>query len=539
MQSVRVLASGLSGNSTARLPKLAVKKDDAETETLMRVLASASLLIFFALVVPGMAQDRVEDTIRVRTREVALDVLVEDKRTGVPVTDLTRENFEVLDDGKPRKLSYFSRAGEARTRPLALVLLLDLWPSGAGRFLRQPGFTESLVAALAKLPPEDEVAVLATSVDGVRSKSQWLSELTRDRAKTAAALALAPKLIGEKQTIEKEYVDYFAAIVRDVARLATERAQSQTVLVVVSDGLNSLDTVFFKEREKTVAQLLSANMIFSALTYDLSGKKKALVAASKPLFVLARASVVGSEERFAKATGGEALSVNTPEEYAKGLEEIVGSLAARYSLAFTLGESELDDGRLHKLAVRVTARDPSGKKRQLEVRARRGYYVPKPAETERTKDEQAIRQSLYELEYAYATGEVETVKRLTSKRTLDLYRLGFGMLAGKTGVPADEDSAASSQNDDLFTLMLRAVAGIVGQTKSPEEIRRQAQTTAKSSITFIDDRTARIADEPSRPTALAVFEDGVWKIDDTEMVKQEFLTSPNLSLEEKKRIKEF
>ena len=508
----------------------------------MRVLASVSLLILFVLVVPNVAQDRVEDTIRVRTREVSIDVLVEDKRTGLPVTDLTRENFEVLDDGKPRKLSYFSRAGETRTRPLALVLLLDLWPSGAGRFLRQPGFTESLTAALMKLPPEDEVAVLATSVDGVRGKQQWLSELTRDRARTAAALAVTPKLIGANQTMKKEYADYFGPIVHDVARLATERAQSQVVMVIVSDGLNSLDTVFFKDREKTVAQLLSANMIFSALTYDLSGKKKALVAASKPLFVLARASVVGSEEHFAKATGGEAVNINTPEEYAKGLEDIVGNLTARYSLAFTLGEGELDDGRLHKLEVRVAARDSSGKKRKLQVRARRGYYVPKlddVTQPDRSKDEQAIRKTLYELEYAYATGGVETVKRLTARRTLDLYRLGFGMLAGKTRAPADEDSAAVSQNDDLFTLMLRAVAGIVGQTKSAEEIRKQAQTNSRCSITFIDDRTARIAEEPSQPTALAVFEDGLWKIDDTEAVKQEFLTSPNLSPEEKKRIKEF
>lgn len=87
--------------------------------------------------------------------------------------------------------------------------------------------------------------------------------------------------------------------------------------------------------------------------------------------------------------------------------------------------------------------------------------------------------------------------------------------------------------------MIRAVSWIVGQTKSPQEIRKQAQKNSQSSIIFIDERTARIAEEPAQATALAVFEDGLWKIDDTESVKQEFLTSPNLSPEEKKRIKEF
>ena len=524
------------------------KERHAARELIMRVLASIGLLFSFALVVSAAAQqDRVDDTIRVNTREVAIDVLVKDKRTGLPVADLTRENFEVLDDGKLRKLSYFSRAGDARRRPLALVLLLDLWPSGAGRFLRRPGFTESLPAALLKLPPEDEVAVLATSVDGVRGKQQWLSELTRDREKIAAALAQTPKLLGEKQVYKKEYEDSLGTIVQDIARLAMERPKSQVVLVVVSDGLNSLDTIYFAEREKTVTQLLRANLIFSALTYDLLGKKKALVVASKPLFILARASVSGSQEHFAKVTGGEAVSVNTPEEYAKGLEEIVGSLTARYSLGFTLSERDLNDGRLHRLEVKVTAPDSSGKKRKLQVHARRGYYAPKThepavvAQSDHTKDEQSIRKTLYELEYAYATGEVETVKRLTSKRTLDLYRLGFGILANKSRVPADDESnpAGASLSDDLFTTMLRSVAGIVQQTKSVEEIRKQAQVNSQRPLTFINDRTARIAGEQGHPTGLAVFEDGLWKIDDTEMVKEEFLKFAELSPEEKKRIKEF
>ena len=69
-----------------------------------------------------------------------MDALVKDKRTGVPISDLKPENFEVFDDGKPRPLSYFTREGEAR-KPLALVLVLDLRDDGAGRFLKRPGDT--------------------------------------------------------------------------------------------------------------------------------------------------------------------------------------------------------------------------------------------------------------------------------------------------------------------------------------------------------------------------------------------------------------
>ena len=51
----------------------------------------------------------------------------------LPISNLAPENFEVLDDGKPRNISYFTREGQAR-KPLALVIILDLREDGAGRF---------------------------------------------------------------------------------------------------------------------------------------------------------------------------------------------------------------------------------------------------------------------------------------------------------------------------------------------------------------------------------------------------------------------
>src|SRR6266513_4506706 len=82
--------------------------------------------------VPATTSDQpgsVEDVVRVNTRVVFIDTLVRDKKTGAPVTDLSLQSFHVLDDGKPRNLSYFSREGVTR-RPLALMLVLDLSTSG-------------------------------------------------------------------------------------------------------------------------------------------------------------------------------------------------------------------------------------------------------------------------------------------------------------------------------------------------------------------------------------------------------------------------
>src|SRR5919202_4190081 len=61
-----------------------------------------------------------EEVVRTRTRVVFLDALVKDRRTNEPVRDLAPGDFEVLDEGRPRALSYFTREGDSR-RPLALL----------------------------------------------------------------------------------------------------------------------------------------------------------------------------------------------------------------------------------------------------------------------------------------------------------------------------------------------------------------------------------------------------------------------------------
>jgi hypothetical protein len=93
-------------------------------------------------------------------------------------------------------------------------------------------------------------------------------------------------------------------------------------------------------------------------------------------------SLYGSAKRLAQQSGGEAIKVNRLKDYGAGLNKIFGNLTARYNLGFALEEAEQDDGRLHNLEVRVKAQDEKGKKRKLEVSARRGYYMTVATEKE-------------------------------------------------------------------------------------------------------------------------------------------------------------
>ncbi len=164
------------------------------------VLSVALFLTLFTA--PSASAQEVADTIRVRTRVVFMDALVKDKKSGVPVTDLKLDNFELFDEGQPRAISYFTREGQAR-KPLAMVLILDLRDDGAGRYLKREEVRKAMVEELAKLPPGDEVAILAINLNSVddktavirNGKALWLTEFTRDRAQIETALARIPALV--------------------------------------------------------------------------------------------------------------------------------------------------------------------------------------------------------------------------------------------------------------------------------------------------------------------------------------------------------
>ncbi|HEX8635962.1 MAG TPA: VWA domain-containing protein [Pyrinomonadaceae bacterium] len=426
------------------------------------------------------AQDEV---VKVSTRVVFLDALVTDKKTKAFANGLAAENFEVLADGRPRPVSYFTREGDKHRRPLALALVFDLERLGAGRYMRRTEILEAMAAELSKLPAEDEVAVIVLDPNGVEDRREWLTPFTRNRAQVASAMSIVPTLVGEgaggeggdegaakdtdtsakekeqpakveekekreqgtsitvgtggvkvesgggDRTVDEEdaevEVDYIkdkkgntvkriakpdgaliierrnkdgsttsdyqspfdlaAAALEITKRVAAERPNSQPALVYITDGIAP---VFYTQRDYIESKLLKSNVIFSALVTDMKTGFKFAMPLLKPLGNLAGISISGSAQHLAKGTGGESVRVRRPADYARGLSQIIGNLNSRYSLGFTLAETERDDGQMHPLEVRVRARDAKGKERKLEVKARRGYYMPtdaKPKSAEAAK----------------------------------------------------------------------------------------------------------------------------------------------------------
>lgn len=396
------------------------------------------LVVIATLASLSIHAQEVEDTIRIKTRVVFLDALVKDKKTNLPISNLTQENFQVLDDGKPRAISYFTREGEAR-KPLALILILDLREDGAGRFLKEAEILKAMENELAKLPPGDEVAILAMNI-GEDEQRAWTTDFTNDRAKIAAALAQVreiclknaapppqataqtnpspspspspvPNQVVSTETIQgkkgvvtrttmsdgsvevkrvsndgKMTVDLgdvydMSGAVREATRKAQElRPNSQMSLVWVSDGIAP---IFYEDRDATQQILIRDNVIFNSLTVELRTLFKFLLPVGKPIAGWLGMSLYGSAKHLAQQSGGEAVKVARVKDYGAGLSRIIGNLSARYSLGFTLAEDENDDGRMHQLEVRVNAPDEKGRKRKLLVSSRQGYYMTYPPITQK------------------------------------------------------------------------------------------------------------------------------------------------------------
>lgn len=143
------------------------------------MLLSAGLLT--ALVV--VAQN---PTIRVDVPLVTVDVMVSDA-AGRTVVNLTRDDFEILEDGKPQEIRVFSPVDS----PYSIQVLID---RGAGMNSYLPLFEPALTRFLAGLKPQDRVSIGAFDE---RSKDvELLLDWREARNGAAIGVALNPVIRG-------------------------------------------------------------------------------------------------------------------------------------------------------------------------------------------------------------------------------------------------------------------------------------------------------------------------------------------------------
>jgi Ca-activated chloride channel homolog len=272
---------------------------------------------------------------RAGTDLVHLPVIVT-ARNGQLVRNLTAQDFEVLEDGRPQKISNFAEGAPGVALPLHLGLALD-GSTSMERDLRKAG--DAVVQFVRALEEAEDVTFLDfdTSVRvGFFKPASYPHLFERIRARKA---------------------DGWTALY-DALGVYLERALSQPgqhVLVLYSDGGDSTSRMTFGQ----LTDLLRlGNVIVYAIGY-LENQSSTL-----------RAPQQMRMNQIARETGGEAFYPGSVEELHEAYAKILDELGSRYTMGY-VSTNLKRDGRFREVQVRLTRSDLKGAK----IRTRSGYIA--------------------------------------------------------------------------------------------------------------------------------------------------------------------
>ena len=287
---------------------------------------------------PKASSDEVDssDVVHISSNLVPIPASVVDNR-GFAVTGLRVDDFELLVDGQVKDISEMTRADT----PVRLAMLFD--NSGSIDFAREFEKQAALHFFRRVMRPSDEAAIYSVETESYRAQS-----LTNDVQILEQTIASFGRPGGA--------TSLFDAVVDAAAYLRPY--QGRRVIVIVSDGVDTTSHVDF---ETTIKQALGDDcQIFIVQTGLYDGANVRALAAERRM------------EQLAFQTGGAAYVPKTVSDLETAFKQIAADLAQQYVLSYYQAE-EHRDGRFHVINLRVKSR------KDVRVRARKGYYSPKSA----------------------------------------------------------------------------------------------------------------------------------------------------------------
>jgi len=298
--------------------------------------------------VPDKDQGKVP-TFRKNVTVVNVLFTVKDKH-GLLIPNLSKDHFELFEDGKPQTIKYFSTENDV---PITLGLLIDSSKS-MERTLPQ----EKVVASgfLQKVLTNRDLAFVISfdiSVDLLQDLTGDLhllrSGLDKARINTNTA-GMAP--MGNPGPVPTAGGSNKGTLLFDAVYLAADEVLSRQVgrkaMIVLTDG----EDVGSKLRLKDA---IEAAQRADAVAYVL------LI--TDPMYP----SNHGDMSNLAEQTGGRIITVSRPDKLDKAFAEIAAELRSQYLLGFS-STNPVNDGKFRKLEVKS--------KDGYKVQARKGYYPP-------------------------------------------------------------------------------------------------------------------------------------------------------------------
>ena len=339
------------------------------------------------------------DVVRVETQLVSVPAVVTD-RNGHPMAGLRAENFVVLEDGKPQRLTNFATT-EA---PFEIALLLDT----SGSTHDELGLIRDAANAFINaLRPGDRVGIVAfNNVPRNGSPTatvEVLSGLESDRKVLRAAIENLGSSNGTP------FYDGLGRVADQVFRdPPRDEMRGRRAVVALTDGVDSSsDSAYDDARAKLARaglasyfiQVNTEEYVEDRLLKDCQDDGRLALSAkqlerfrrlfvpqaqkedyqdfcrmgqfermdiSRQLYNLARKEM----GEMAQTSGGKAFTAGSVQEARAAFAEVAREIGTQYSLGY-YPSNKIRDGRFRQIKVEIRG------VKDASVRAREGYFAPK------------------------------------------------------------------------------------------------------------------------------------------------------------------
>jgi VWFA-related protein len=285
-------------------------------------------------------------TLRIDTDVVTIDLIATDKN-GNYLRDLRADEFELFEDGKARKVDFFSVSDESTlTRPLAVVFALDT--SGSLRPEETVTLRDAALRFTTLMKGESVFAAMAFNYN-----VKILQGFTEDPRRIEQAFAKLERFEGSTRIYDA--LDRAVTMLeRNAPRLRKGR-QVRRVIVVITDGFDSASIIDRREliRRANVAGVTVYSMTLPSYMLSATPSHERVIT---PL----------DAARIVFATGGRDFAADT-RDFTPIFKALAEEIHASYALGFY---PEQRDGQYHQLKVRTL-------RPGIQLRANRtGYQAP-------------------------------------------------------------------------------------------------------------------------------------------------------------------
>lgn len=307
---------------------------------------------------PPTTKDKPQVQISVQSGVVNVEAVVTDN-DGNFLPNLKKENFRVLEDGKPQIITNFTPAGEA---PITIVILVEF---------RANMYTMNYYANLTKY--------WASAFLNNVKKSDWIALEDFD-LKTRVDVDFTHDPMEVLQGMQAMTVPlYSEACLFDALCETLDRLQDvkgKKAILAVASGFDTfskhtLDTTLKRIRQSDTA-------IYTIGTSQVMADDRGALAG------INTQQAQNQMRAFAEMTGGQGWTPEFDGQIPEIMRTVAASLRSQYSLGYAPPAA---DGKYHKIKVELTAPDggpltvvdQKGKKRKFVVYARQGYTAPAAA----------------------------------------------------------------------------------------------------------------------------------------------------------------